>query len=1764
MNKTHRLIWSEIRQDWVVTSELASARGKPSRVKPAVALLASALASFGSNAQVPAPNALPTSGQVVAGQAAISQAGSTMNIQQSSQQAIVNWQSFNIGANATVNFQQPNASAVALNRVLGTDPSAIYGNLNANGQVFLLNPSGVVFGPGARVDVGGLVASTLNIRNEDFLSGHLRFARDGAAGSVINEGDLFGRYVALLAPEVRNEGVIIARQGAAALAAGDAVTLSIAGSSLVGVQVDKASINTLVENRRLIQADQGLVILSAQSAHALVGRVVNTGTVQAGGISTDGGVVRLVASSAIEHSGSISSDAGTNGRGGDVTLISDLSSPASRTVVSGSISAKGGSVSGDGGFIETSASRLAITDSARIDTSAANGQTGQWLLDPYDFTVAASGGDMTGATLSTALATNNVTIETTDSAASCAPATCTTGSASGNGDIHINDTVTWTSDKTLTLSAWRDVNINGTLNINADNSGAGGGLEVRYGLKDAAVIGVNDSWFTVTGKVNLGANATLRTRFGNDGFDEDYTIIRTVGELDNLRTQTDVDFNGIGGSYALGADLVIASGNWTPLGDGVPGGNFNFPSSFEGTFEGLGHTISGIVIPNTANAMNVGLFGLLQSSAVVRNVGVINANVAGRANVGALAGQNVGGIIHNAWSSGTVTGSDVGGVGTNTGTTDDAVGAIGGLVGYNFGLMNRSRSEATVTALSGDQSGGGGVGGGVGGLVGAQSVMPILNSYATGDVKGLNEVGGLAGFVAGNIVQSYSRGKVNEGVSGATAATVGGLLGTVLPGIEVKGSFWDTEASLQAARTSPGFPEGVGLTTAQMQDSANFTSATAANGSVDPKWNQSEGMPDDYTPRVVWKFTAGEHPRFIDSTDFATGTPAPGTITISLDSISQVYGTTTAASSLTGFGVTGLVTGDTISGADWGSFYSATLPVGGYAYASTNNLISLETGFNSTNSHTLSQYTLNWSSPTNGLTVTPKTVALSASKTYDGGTSIAANQLTVATGVGTETLGFTLGGTLTSSSKNVFDADKYITNPGVITLTADGANPGDPGNYALPTATHSAANTVTITKKTLAITAPDTSQMPSLPLGNIFDQSVRSGVVKKYYDGTDTTPYAITINQTIGTSGSTGAGTTGDGLKYSGDDVSVSSSTATATFSGGTVAADAGSGKTVTLNAALTGSEAGNYQLGLTLPGEIVKRPVKLEATKVYDGNTDLTGLVTVTTGVPGQQLTLTGSPVAHSKNVDEFGLSNYVNGTGLGLAAVSGTGANADNYQLPSLVSFHPGFNTAIITPKTVTLAATKTYDGTIAIAANQLTVTGVGAETLNFSIGGAGTLTANSKDVSANGSNYISAGTLTLADGSNGELARNYQLPSFGSYSADNTVTLGAKTLLIDFPLPSSAPGALSISAPTGTIAKYYDGSNALPSIPTTGPGAPALLDDQTAGLGTAVDGKPYTGDGVTLQGSLSGATFSGTNAGDWTVSLAGFSLGNNASGNYQIAATAPGKIAPRPVTLTATKPFDGSATLNAGHITVVTGITETLGFTLNGTPTASSSAVDGTQKFITNPGTITLTSGGANPGNPANYTLPAGAFSAQNTVTITPAGGVSYIAFTRIPTVETSGVVFTTQPVVKAFNTSAGVETSYISPVTLTVTREDGTTTGISLQPTNLTTANMVAGQANFVGLKVTAPAGRYVLSVTSGGYTATSKFSIFSDATSATTAKAVEQSQSVQVKLKLEFDSAIPDNSIAKSTLENALKQESCTALGLVGASCARVTVTLSKS
>jgi filamentous hemagglutinin family protein len=161
MNRVYRLVWSAVRGVWVPVAETARGRGKcggrsASRAKAAAAAAVPSLSL--SLALVPLAQAGPTGGQIVSGQGSITTSGTTTDIHQSSQNLSIDWLSFNVAPHETVDFIQPSSSAIAVNRIAGSDGSEILGHLEANGQVYLINPNGVLFGAGSQVNVGGLVA----------------------------------------------------------------------------------------------------------------------------------------------------------------------------------------------------------------------------------------------------------------------------------------------------------------------------------------------------------------------------------------------------------------------------------------------------------------------------------------------------------------------------------------------------------------------------------------------------------------------------------------------------------------------------------------------------------------------------------------------------------------------------------------------------------------------------------------------------------------------------------------------------------------------------------------------------------------------------------------------------------------------------------------------------------------------------------------------------------------------------------------------------------------------------------------------------------------------------------------------------------------------------------------------------------------------------------------------------------------------------------------------------------------------------------------------------------------------------------------------------------------------------------------------------------------------------------------------------------------------------------------------------------------------
>lgn len=307
--------------------------------------------------------ALPYGFSIVNGQVFVNANGKVLNVT-NSPGAIINWQGFSIAANEITRFIQQSASSTVLNRVVGIDPSIILGTLQSNGRVFLINPNGVVFGSGATVDVAGLVASTLNLSNADFLAGRMRFTDTPGAGSVINQGTITtptGGQVYLIAPNVQNHGIISSAQGEVILAAGKTVEIVDSGTPNLRVEL------TASDNEAL---NVGQIIANSGKIGIYAGLIRNSGVIRADGVvvGANGEIMLKATGNTTLDAGSIISASGA--QGGNITVQS-----GDTTLVAGNIEATGSS--GTGGNVQVLGNLVGLTGNAAIDAS---GQTGGGVI----------------------------------------------------------------------------------------------------------------------------------------------------------------------------------------------------------------------------------------------------------------------------------------------------------------------------------------------------------------------------------------------------------------------------------------------------------------------------------------------------------------------------------------------------------------------------------------------------------------------------------------------------------------------------------------------------------------------------------------------------------------------------------------------------------------------------------------------------------------------------------------------------------------------------------------------------------------------------------------------------------------------------------------------------------------------------------------------------------------------------------------------------------------------------------------------------------------------------------------------------------------------------------------------------------------------------------------------------------------------------------------------------------------------------------------
>ncbi|MBS7778532.1 MBG domain-containing protein [Acidovorax sp. CCYZU-2555] len=1033
LNRSYRLVWSEVHQAFIAVAELVRSCGKGASKAAVVLACASAVQAGG----------LPTGGQVVAGSGAIAQAGQTMTVTQHSEKMATDWQSFSIGKAQSVNFIQPSASSVALNRVLGSDVSVIQGALNANGQVFVVNPNGVLFTPSAQVNVGALAASTLQLSTGDFLAGNYRFSGPSTAG-VSNEGSIqvtAGGSVALIAARIENTGRITAPQGNVLLGAGSKVRLDLGGA--VKLEVEKGALDTLITQGGAIRADGGLVYLTAKAAGDLASSVINhTGITEARSLHT--------------------------GDKGQIMLMGDM---AHGTVhVAGTLDASRG-------FVETSAQQVQVADGAQV-------KAGHWLIDPVDFTIRADSSTQTtsgigASTLASALGAGDVSIQT-DSG---------TG---GNGDIFVNSAVTWNTDKKLTLSAHRNIAINA--DITAQH--ADGKVQLEYG-QGATEAGNTANYSFGGGRINLGAGDNFFTKLGSDGAVTPWKVITALGTATDKDAPDMFTLQGLGhnsnmfGKFVLGADINASAASSWNSGQGLE------PIQFRGSFDGLGHTITGLTIDRPTESF-VALFRFIGETGTVRNVGIVNADVTGQSRVGALVGQNSGNVSHS-YATGTVSGEQyVGGIsGTLT---------IGGTVNHSYATTN-------VQGITD-----------VGGLVGNANISTttISNSYAAGRVEGEVSAGGLVGsLTAGTVSNSYATGIVTS-----TSGIPGGLIGR-FEGGTVSNSFWNTDTTAQGFGITGGTPINVmGKTTADLQTLSTFAEAgwdiddVGGTGKV---WRIYQGdtapllrsflQPMNVTavaslanPTHVYDGSThnggngytvpGGDPSKIFYGGSSQGAKNVGSYTLGIFSTQSGYdlsGNRFAASGLTidtkPLTVTGMTASDKtyngntvaalVGGTLVGLAGSETLNFSGHTGsfankdAGTNKPVTVSgvTLSNGSNGGLASNYSV--SDPTGlNATITPKPLAVTgmnaSDKVYNGTSEASLTAGTLSGFVGSETVSFS-GQTGSFANANA-GSNKPVTVSGV--TLANGSNGGLASNYSVTNPTGLSAD---ITPKPLTVTGMNAS-----------------------------------------------------------------------------------------------------------------------------------------------------------------------------------------------------------------------------------------------------------------------------------------------------------------------------------------------------------------------------------------------------------------------------------------------------------------------------------------------------------------------------------------------------------------------------------------------------------------------------------------------------------------------------------------------------------------
>ena len=736
-----------------------------------------------------AATTLPTGGNVISGNVTISipEVGK-MDVNQTSNQGIVNWDTFNVGSSASVHFNQPTSRSSILNNVL-SGQSIINGSIFSNGRLILVNPTGILTGPTSAIRSEGAILSTLNLTNQNYLNSTYNFSTNNNS-TLINEGNIEGEYVALLSPIITNKGTINTNV-ATSLAAGDNLKLSISDSNLLTVSVNPSKIKSSINNEGNIKSQNGIVTLKTDIAQSVVDQVIKIENAKADGLISENGIVKLVTNTGAITAKDIKIDAGSNGAStisGTLNSNSDTSNGGSVEVTAKEIDINtatitadgktgggtilvGGDWQGSGDLLQ--ATYLNIDSNSKITANALTSGSGGTIVAWSDIknsnslttvsgTLEAKGIDGSGGQIETSgadLDINGIRVNTSSVSGSYGnwlvdPTDLTIGSSEASTyatNLETSD-VTLTADDTITLDS--DISYSGardsTLTFDATTT-----------VLNANITSSNGSLsLDINTAVTLGTDVTITTNGGYFDVSGNIQVNSNVGIIE-LRN---------GGTYLYNGLSATANSSGTTIGNGslsYSGGSFTWTKPNALTSTDLLVLAGGGGGGGSYVGGGGGAGGLIQESSYSLSAETYAITIgAGGAGSPGHGGKGTNG--GNTTFGGSLTAIGGGGGGACNcsagGNRNGNNGGSGGGASFFSGTPGSGTSgqgNAGASTTGGRNRGGGGGGaGGAGGLVNGEGT--------NGGIGIQSSITGTAKWYAGG---------GGAGTDGTTGNTYGGLLG---------------------------------------------------------------------------------------------------------------------------------------------------------------------------------------------------------------------------------------------------------------------------------------------------------------------------------------------------------------------------------------------------------------------------------------------------------------------------------------------------------------------------------------------------------------------------------------------------------------------------------------------------------------------------------------------------------------------------------------------------------------------------------------------------------------------------------------------------------------------------------------------------------------------------------------------------------------------------------------------------------------------------